>query len=124
MVRSAPLPEYFITVVEGGLRCKISWQSCKNENWTSVAKYLVDDVPNLLKSEDIKDVKMLIGLICQSLPLDFENFIHWVLGVQRAEDEGASISKEEKGRPAIKVAYTLFSRPFKEHASHERMDID
>ncbi|KAK4773245.1 hypothetical protein SAY87_028264 [Trapa incisa] len=76
--------------------------SCKNENWTSIAKYLVDDIPNLLKVEDIKDVKMLIGLICKSLPLDFEKFIHWVLGIQSAVDGGVCISKEEKGRPTIK----------------------
>lgn len=84
----------------------------------------MDDVPNLLKFEDIKDVNRLIGAICESLPLDFEKFIHWFVEVWRAEDGEASIYKAEKGRLAIKVTYTLFSHLFLYSASCEGMDKD
>ncbi|PKI38856.1 hypothetical protein CRG98_040756, partial [Punica granatum] len=76
--------------------------SCRNESWNGIAKYLADDVPLLLKFEDVKDIKKVIGIVCASLPSDFEKFIQWVAEVRRAEDGGTSISQEEKGRLAAK----------------------
>ncbi|KAJ9176468.1 hypothetical protein P3X46_011777 [Hevea brasiliensis] len=34
--------------------------SCKRETWAAIAKYLVDDIPILLKSEDVKDIRKLL----------------------------------------------------------------
>ncbi|KAK4778210.1 hypothetical protein SAY87_018397 [Trapa incisa] len=76
--------------------------SCRNESWNGTARYLVDDVPLLLKNQDIKDIDMVIGAVCSSLPSDFEKFIQWVAEVRRAEDAGMSISQEEKGRLSLK----------------------
>lgn len=81
-------------------------QSCRNESWNVIAKYLVDDVPLLLKTQDVKDIRKVIGIVCTSLPSDFGKFIHWVAEVRRADDGGMSISQEEKGRLAMKVCWS------------------
>lgn len=77
-------------------------QSCKHESWISIAKYLVDDVPILLKSEGVKDLHRVILVVFSSLPSNLGEFIKWVAEVRRPED-GQSLSDEEKGRVAIKV---------------------
>ncbi|KAL6968173.1 Glutathione gamma-glutamylcysteinyltransferase 1 [Sarracenia purpurea var. burkii] len=77
--------------------------SCKHESWFSTAKYLIDDVPCLLKSEDVKDVKNVLSVVLSSLPIDFREFIKWVAEVRRQEENGGqSLSQEEKGRLAVK----------------------
>lgn len=88
-------------------------QNCKHESWVAVAKYLVDDVPKHLKSEDVKDIKKVLGVVCASLPSDFGKFIQWIAEVRREEDGGVRISEEEKGRLSMKVSWTmLFSLLF------------
>lgn len=77
-------------------------QSCKHESWNSIAKFLIDDVPFLLKSEDVKDIHKVLSVIFTSLPSNFEEFIKWVAEIRRQED-GGSISEEEKTRLAVKV---------------------
>ncbi|KAK9281054.1 hypothetical protein L1049_003946 [Liquidambar formosana] len=76
--------------------------SCKHESWISTAKYLMDDVPLLLKSEDIKDIENILSVVFLSLPSNFGEFIKWVAEVRRREDGDQSISQEEKGRLAVK----------------------
>lgn len=76
--------------------------SCKHESWVSTAKYLMDDVPLLLKSEDIKDIKKVLSVVFTSLPSNSDEFIKWVAEVRRREDGGESLSQEEKGRLAVK----------------------
>ncbi|WCJ38289.1 Glutathione gamma-glutamylcysteinyltransferase 1 [Euphorbia peplus] len=76
--------------------------SCGHESWASVAKYLVDDVPRLLESEDVKDIHSLFHVVFTSLPSNFGDFIKWVAEVRRQEDGGISLSQEERGRLAIK----------------------
>ncbi|KAL9676458.1 hypothetical protein QQ045_004672 [Rhodiola kirilowii] len=76
--------------------------SCKHESWISIAKYLVDDVPALLRSKDVKDLHQVILVVFSSLPSNFDEFIKWVAEVRRPEDGGQSLSEEEKGRVAIK----------------------
>lgn len=68
-----------------------------------MAKYLIDDVPILLKSEDLKNVHEVLSLLLMSLPACAGNFIKWVAEVRRQEEEGSSLSKEEKDRLAVKV---------------------
>lgn len=63
----------------------------------------MDDVPVLLKSEDVKDINKLLYVVFSSLPSNFEELIKWVAEVRRHEDGGASLSQEEKGRLAVKV---------------------
>ncbi|KAF9609631.1 hypothetical protein IFM89_017770 [Coptis chinensis] len=77
-------------------------QSCKHESWISTAKYLTDDVPFLLKSEDVKDVDKVLSVVLTSLPTNFSEFIKWVAEVRRQEDGASSLSNEERGRLAIK----------------------
>ncbi|KAG5514616.1 hypothetical protein RHGRI_035872 [Rhododendron griersonianum] len=79
------------------------WQSCKHESWVSIAKFLVDDVPCLLKSEDVKDIRNVLSVILSSLPTHFREFIKWVAEVRTREEDGSqSLSQEEKERLAIK----------------------
>lgn len=77
--------------------------SCRHESWMSIAKYFVDDVPRLLKSEDVKDIKNILSVILSSIPNHFREFITWVAEVRRQEEDGStSLSQEEKERLAIK----------------------
>ncbi|XP_030460846.1 glutathione gamma-glutamylcysteinyltransferase 1-like [Syzygium oleosum] len=76
--------------------------NCKHESWVGVAKYLMDDVPHLLKSADVKDVNGILSILLASLPSDFEKFIQWVAEVRREWDGGIAISEEEKRRLAIR----------------------
>ncbi|OIV92070.1 hypothetical protein TanjilG_08743 [Lupinus angustifolius] len=76
--------------------------SCKHESWNSIAKFLIDDVPLLLKSEDLKDIHKVLSVVVSSLPSNFEEFIKWVAEVRRREDGGPSLSAEEKARLSIK----------------------
>lgn len=76
--------------------------SCKHESWTSMAKFLLDDIPVLLSSESVKDTKDVFSIIFMSLPSNFDEFIKWVAEVRRSEDRDNSLSSEEKGRVAIK----------------------
>uniref|UniRef100_A0A5B7AP31 glutathione gamma-glutamylcysteinyltransferase n=1 Tax=Davidia involucrata TaxID=16924 RepID=A0A5B7AP31_DAVIN len=76
--------------------------SCKHESWVSIARYLVDDVPLLLKSEDVKDIKNVLSVVLSSLPSKFVEFIKWVAEVRRQEDGDQSLGLEEKGRLAVK----------------------
>ncbi|KAG5514617.1 hypothetical protein RHGRI_035872 [Rhododendron griersonianum] len=77
--------------------------SCKHESWVSIAKFLVDDVPCLLKSEDVKDIRNVLSVILSSLPTHFREFIKWVAEVRTREEDGSqSLSQEEKERLAIK----------------------
>ncbi|CAN1270338.1 Glutathione gamma-glutamylcysteinyltransferase 1 [Linum perenne] len=78
-------------------------QSCKQESWSGIAKYLIDEVPMLLKSEDVKDIDRVFDIVVSSLPSDFCDFIKWVAEVRRQEEGGENISQEEKGRLAMKV---------------------
>ncbi|KAJ0963725.1 hypothetical protein J5N97_028847 [Dioscorea zingiberensis] len=76
--------------------------SCKHENWISTAKFLTEDVPNLLKSDDLKSVPEVLSLIFESLPANAGEFIKWIAEVRRQEENGSSLSKEEKARIAVK----------------------
>ena len=87
-------------------------QSCKHESWVGVAKYLMDDVPLLLKSEDVKDINKVLRVVFLSLPSNFGDFIKWVAEVRRQEDDGQSLSQEEKGRLSVKVLYSFSSFQF------------
>ncbi|XAR61075.1 Glutathione gamma-glutamylcysteinyltransferase [Bertholletia excelsa] len=48
--------------------------SCRNENWNSIMKYLIRDVPPLLKSEDIKDIEGVLSGVISSIPSNFNEF--------------------------------------------------
>ncbi|XP_056175100.1 glutathione gamma-glutamylcysteinyltransferase 1-like isoform X2 [Syzygium oleosum] len=76
--------------------------SCKHESWVGVAKYLMDDVPHLLKSKDVKDINGILSILLASLPSDFGKFIQWIAEVRRERDGGIGISEEEKRRLAIR----------------------
>lgn len=76
--------------------------SCRHESWVNTAKYLIDDVPVLLKSGTLNSVPDVLSLILKSLPANAGDFIKWVAEVRRQEENGSSLSKEEKGRLAVK----------------------
>lgn len=72
----------------------------------------MEDVPVLLKSEDLKGTQDVLTVIFQSLPLNYSDFIKWVAEVRRTEDSGQSLSPEEKARLALKVLVIYLSCPF------------
>ncbi|KAF5741836.1 hypothetical protein HS088_TW10G00842 [Tripterygium wilfordii] len=76
--------------------------SCRHESWARIAKYLIDDVPLLLRSELVKDIEKVLSVIFVSLPSNFEEFIKWVAEIRRQEDSGHNLSQEEKQRLSIK----------------------
>lgn len=78
-------------------------QSCKHESWVSIAKFLMEEVPVLLSSDKVKDMKDVIYTVFSSLPSNFSDFINWVVEVRRQEDGTQKLSEEEKGRLAVKV---------------------
>ncbi|KAF5202239.1 Glutathione gamma-glutamylcysteinyltransferase, partial [Thalictrum thalictroides] len=65
-----------------------------------MAKYLMDDVPSLLKSEDVNDVEKVLSVVFTSLPTNFTEFIKWVAEVRRQED--GALSKEGKRKLSAK----------------------
>lgn len=83
-------------------------QSCRHEGWNSVARYLTEDIPLLLKSEDLKDIQQVLSAIFKSPPVELRGFITWVAEVRRQEDGNLTLSEEERGRLTIKV-FKLFS---------------
>ncbi|KAJ7977214.1 Phytochelatin Synthase, Glutathione gamma-glutamylcysteinyltransferase [Quillaja saponaria] len=76
--------------------------SCKHESWINIAKFLMDEVPILLKSEDVKDIHKVLSVVITSLPSNFGEFIKWIAEVRRREDGGQTLSPEEKARLNIK----------------------
>ncbi|XP_031284381.1 glutathione gamma-glutamylcysteinyltransferase 1-like isoform X1 [Pistacia vera] len=76
--------------------------SCKHESWVGIARYLMEDVPNLVKSKDFKVIENVLSFVFKSLPSNFGEFIKWVAEVRRREDGDNSLSQEEKGRLAVK----------------------
>ncbi|XP_039128728.1 glutathione gamma-glutamylcysteinyltransferase 1-like isoform X1 [Dioscorea cayenensis subsp. rotundata] len=76
--------------------------SCKHESWASTAKFLTVDVPILLKSDDLKTVPEVLSVIFQSLPAHAGDFIKWIAEVRRQDEDGSSLSNEEKARIAAK----------------------
>ena len=73
----------------------------------------MDDVPCLVKSVDVKNVKDVLSVVLSSLPNNFREFIKWVAEVRRKEEDGGlSLSQEEKGRLAIKVFIIYCTSPF------------
>ncbi|KAG5063788.1 hypothetical protein JHK85_004971 [Glycine max] len=80
-----------------------SEKSYRHEGWSSVAKSLTEDVPRLLKSEDLKDIQEVLSLAFKSPPSELRGLITWIVEVRRQEDGNLTLSEEEKGRLAIKA---------------------
>ncbi|KAI3694349.1 hypothetical protein L1987_77314 [Smallanthus sonchifolius] len=76
---------------------------CKHESWVNIAKYLMEDVLELLSSKNVKDV---LSIVFSSLPSKFLEFIKWVPEVRRTEEGDQSLSLEEQERLSIKVQDT------------------
>ncbi|XP_019054468.1 PREDICTED: glutathione gamma-glutamylcysteinyltransferase 1-like [Nelumbo nucifera] len=74
---------------------------CIHETWIATAKYLLDNIPFLLKLEDFKDVQEILSVTFVSLPINFWEFIKWVEEFRRRE-ERTSVLSREKRRLAIK----------------------
>ncbi|KAI3787150.1 hypothetical protein L1987_41402 [Smallanthus sonchifolius] len=79
---------------------------CKHESWVNIAKYLMEDVLELLSSKNVKDVKDVLSIVFSSLPSKFLEFIKWVPEVRRTEEGDQSLSPEEQERLSIKVQDT------------------
>ncbi|XP_076934021.1 glutathione gamma-glutamylcysteinyltransferase 1-like [Bidens hawaiensis] len=76
--------------------------SCKNASWASIAKYLLEDVRELLSSKNVKHVKDVLSIVFSSMPSKFLEFIKWVSEGRRIEEGDESLSPEEQERLSIK----------------------
>ncbi|KAJ8478384.1 hypothetical protein OPV22_022111 [Ensete ventricosum] len=76
--------------------------SCRDERWVTMAKYSMDEVPILLKSEDLKSVPQVLSLLLKSFSACAGYFIKWVAEVRQQDENGSSFSNEDKGRLAAK----------------------
>ncbi|KAF8392162.1 hypothetical protein HHK36_022504 [Tetracentron sinense] len=76
--------------------------SCRHESWVRTAKYLIDHVPLILKTENVKDVEEVLSILFTPLLANFTELIKWIAEIRRQEDGDLSLSKEERGRLAIK----------------------
>ncbi|XP_027353391.1 glutathione gamma-glutamylcysteinyltransferase 3-like isoform X2 [Abrus precatorius] len=77
--------------------------SCRHEGWNSVAKFLTEDVQQLLKSEDLKDIQEVLSVVFKSPPGELRELITWIAEVRRQEDGTLTLSEDERGRLAIKA---------------------
>ncbi|GLJ32658.1 hypothetical protein SUGI_0657090 [Cryptomeria japonica] len=77
--------------------------SCKHESWKGISKYFMEEVPQLLKSEDIINVQKVMSAIFVSLPAKLTDFIKWIAEVRRWENKEKMLDKEEADRLAIKA---------------------
>ncbi|KAJ4726930.1 Phytochelatin Synthase, Glutathione gamma-glutamylcysteinyltransferase [Melia azedarach] len=77
--------------------------SCRDEDWNKVARYLTEEAPLLIKSDDVKDVENLLSILYKSAPADLKESIKWVAEVGRQEDGRVTLSEEEKGRLVVKI---------------------
>ncbi|CAN1192916.1 Glutathione gamma-glutamylcysteinyltransferase 1 [Linum perenne] len=75
---------------------------CKQESWNNTAKYIIEEVPILLATEDVKDVSRVLHVIFMSLPSDFSDFINLVANDRGQVNGDENISQQEKQRLAVK----------------------
>lgn len=78
-------------------------QSCQHDGWNNVIKYLTEEVPLLLKAEDVKDVQGLLSVVFKLPPPNLTRFIKWVAEVREQENGNVKLNAEERGRLAVKV---------------------
>ncbi|XP_076906470.1 glutathione gamma-glutamylcysteinyltransferase 1-like [Bidens hawaiensis] len=76
--------------------------SCKNESWVNIAKYLLEDVRELLSSKNVKHVKDVLSIVFSSMPSKFLEFIKRVPEDRITEEGDESLSPEERERLSIK----------------------
>ncbi|KAF7062480.1 hypothetical protein CFC21_069074 [Triticum aestivum] len=76
--------------------------SCGDESWKSMAKYCVEDAPNLLKDESPDNVTTLLSRLVGSLPANAGDLIKCVVEVRRKDEGGSCLSKEGKERLVLK----------------------
>lgn len=76
--------------------------SCKHESWESISKYLMEQVPELLKEEGSDSINQVLSTIFESLPANLTDFMKWIAEVRRLESAEKTVDKEEAERLAIK----------------------
>ncbi|XP_031742437.1 glutathione gamma-glutamylcysteinyltransferase 3 isoform X2 [Cucumis sativus] len=76
--------------------------SCQDDGWNDTIKYLTEEVPLLLKTENVKSVEELLSEVFKLPPQNLKNFIKWVAEVREQEDGNVKLNAEEKGRLAVK----------------------
>eukprot|EP01018_Ginkgo_biloba_P009702 Gb_13896 [translate_table: standard] len=77
--------------------------SCRHESWKSISKYLMEDVPQLLKAECINSVQNVLSVVFVSLPASLTDFVKWIAEVRRLESSEKTLDKEEAERLAFKA---------------------
>lgn len=76
--------------------------SCQRTGWDTAAKYLTEEVPHLLSSDEIKGIQGILSVILTSAPKNLRDFINWVAEVRKLEDGNKVVNEEENKRLSIK----------------------
>lgn len=76
--------------------------SCRRSGWDTAAKYLTEEVPHLLSSNEIKGIQGILSVILTSAPKNLRDFINWVAEVRKLEDGNKVVNEEESKRLSIK----------------------
>ncbi|KAJ3679708.1 hypothetical protein LUZ60_017719 [Juncus effusus] len=77
--------------------------SCKHDSWLTMAKYLTEDVPQIIKSDNLHTIEQLLSTLFESLPTNAGDFIKCIVEI-KGPDEGRSdiITQEERERLSLK----------------------
>lgn len=97
------------------LDCYRYLQSCKDEIWRSISKYLIVDVPKLLKSAEITNVQEAVSVVLGLLPGKPEkvtSFVKWIAEVKRADAAPTNGSNEADLALNAKVVFCILLIPY------------
>ncbi|KAH7298003.1 hypothetical protein KP509_25G022900 [Ceratopteris richardii] len=79
--------------------CYLFTLSCKDEHWRAICKYVLVEVPQLLRSQVFDNPEQVICTILGSLPAAIASFVKWVVEVRPAVDGPLQkIDKDENQR--------------------------
>uniref|UniRef100_A0A0D9WGI9 glutathione gamma-glutamylcysteinyltransferase n=1 Tax=Leersia perrieri TaxID=77586 RepID=A0A0D9WGI9_9ORYZ len=76
--------------------------SCRDESWQSMAKYCIEDLPNLLKDDGVDNISTILSRLVHHLPPNAGNMIKWVIEVRGQEEGVSSLYEEAKEMPFLK----------------------
>nr|ADR51693.1 phytochelatin synthase [Pteris vittata] len=75
---------FMMTTKRAKPTCFLFTLSCKDQRWRAMCKYLLEEVPYLLKSRGFTTVEEVVYTVFGSLPADVAPFVKWIVEVKPA----------------------------------------
>lgn len=72
--------------------------SCKDEHWRAMSKYLIEEVPQLLRMREVTNVQQVLDAVFGSLPVDVATFVKWIIEVKLVDEAGKHLDRYETDR--------------------------